>query len=123
MKANKQRGDIEIVLGGIFIVGIILVLVGSIFLAFYKDAATHRNETFTVQKSERIADGRSGRYLLFTDKGVYEDTDSLYNGKFNSSDVYAQLIAGKAYTCDVVGWRNGFFSWYPNVIKCDEAHK
>jgi hypothetical protein len=83
---------------------------------------THKQVTFTVSKSERVVNssGEGARYLVYTNKGVYENTDSFWNGKWNSSDLYNQIQVGKKYSCDTTGWRNGFFSWYPNLISCEE---
>lgn len=118
---NNQRGDIEFWLYGTVIAGTCLVFLGLIFVGFYKATATHRQETFTIDKSERIAESKGGRYLLYTDNGVYENTDSFWNGKFNSSDLYAQIQANHKYNCDVIGWRVPFFSWYPDVLSCKEV--
>lgn len=104
----------------VWIAFLLLFIVGLLGLQVFKAVGTHRDETFTVNKSERIAEGKGGRYLIFTNKGVYENTDSLLNGKFNSSDVYAQIEKDKKYECDVIGWRFPFLSWYPNIIKCEE---
>lgn len=85
-------------------------------------AHTHKRVTFTVSKSEAVVNssGKGARYLVYTNKGVYENTDSFWNGKWNSSDLYNQIQVGKKYSCDTTGWRNGFFSWYPNLISCEE---
>ncbi len=47
---------------------------------------------------------------------MFENTDSLYNFKYSSSDVYNDLKIGKCYTLRVYGWRIPFFSWYRNII-------
>lgn len=122
MKTN-QRGDLELVLTIIIVTIVVLLIGNTIGLSIYQAIATHRQETFTVNKSERIVDGggKSSRYLIYTNKGVYQDADSFWNGKWNSSDLYNDIKVNKTYTCDVTGWRNGFFSWYPNVVRCDDA--
>ena len=73
---------------------------------------------FTVKNKERVTQGQSSKYLVYTDKGVYENTDSLLNMKFNSSDVYNNLDVGKSYKCDVYGWRVPFMSMYQNIVRC-----
>ncbi len=76
--------------------------------------------TFTVSEKERVVqsngDSVSSRYLVYTNTGVYENTDSFLFGKFNSSDVHGQLKVGKRYKCTVAGWRIPFFSCYPNIV-------
>lgn len=84
----------------------------------FQDYYAHRQVTFTVDKSERVCDSNNScKYLIYTDKGVYEDTDSMFNGKFNSSDIYGEIQNGKTYDVTVYGWRNGLLSWYPNIVK------
>lgn len=113
----NQRGDIETVA--------VLTFWGLLILAAVSipiiRQTTHHTETLTVERTERVAEANSSRYLIWTDKGVYENTDELLQWKFNSSDLYGQLKAGKSYECDMVGWRVPFLSWYPNLISCDEV--
>lgn len=73
-----------------------------------------------VDKSERVTtgsgDSTSSKYLVFTDKGVYQNTDSLIEGKWNSSDVYGKIREGECYRLETYGWRVQFLSWYPNIV-------
>lgn len=117
MSRKNEKGSIGT---GLVAIAIVLLLVAAPLFTFYKTVGTHRNETFTINKTERIMDGRDSKYLVYTSSGVFENTDSLLNGKFNSSDVYNELKDNQKYTCDVVGWRVPFLSWYPNIIKCQE---
>lgn len=80
------------------------------------------NVTITVKDKERIVDRdvQGSRYLIWSDDETFENVDSLIKGKFNSSDLYGRLEEGKTYDCKVYGWRNGFFSWYRNIIECKE---
>ena len=83
------------------------------------------NITFTVKDKERVVDrdGQGSRYLIWSDDETFENVDSLIKGKFNSSDLYGELEVGKTYNCKVYGWRNGFFSWYRNIIECKEENE
>lgn len=102
----------------------LLVFVGIPF-GIYKAKGTQRNVTFTVQdkivKATGSGNNSSQEYLIFTDQGVFKDTDSLLNWKFNSSDVYGQLRKGHKYNCRVFGYRFGFTSDYPDILKCTNA--
>jgi len=102
--------------------GFIALLILFVFFAFGWSAwiayGTQRTETFTVQKAERIQDKDSSKYLVYTDKGVYKDTDSFLLMKFNSSDLYAIMIPGQKFDCTVNGYRIPFLSQYPNLIDC-----
>jgi hypothetical protein len=86
-------------------------------------AAYHASEktvTATVLKAERVThgtgDSQTHRYLVFTDNGTFECTDSLLYGKFNSADVYGRLAPGSRYTFRLTGWRWEPGSWYPNIL-------
>jgi hypothetical protein len=51
---------------------------------------------------------------------IVQNEDSLVFGKFNSSDVYGRLQVGHKYHVKTVGYRNNFFSMYPNLIVAEE---
>lgn len=73
-----------------------------------------------VQDKERIVTGtgtaQESKYLIFTDKETFENTDSFLAMKFNSSDLYGSIREGA--TCDftVTGWRVPVLSWYRNIL-------
>lgn len=121
MKKVNEHGEFQLVASVFIVVIVALVIIFSIVFAIIR-STHHEQVTFKVNKSERVVDrgGKSSRYLVYTDNGVYQNTDSLINGKFDSSDVYNQIQAGHKYSCDVTGWRNGFMSWYPNIVSCKE---
>ena len=66
------------------------------------------------------------KYLIYSttsdgETKVLENTDNLFRGKFDSSDVYAELEVGKTYEVTVVGYRFGFANWYENIIDFKEV--
>ena len=65
------------------------------------------------------------KYLIFTDNGVFENTDAWYRFKFSSSDMQteAMQLKGKQVEIEKYGWRNGLFSWYENVVDMKEIKK
>lgn len=78
----------------------------------------------TIKDKDRIMDGDSSRYLIWTEEGeVFENTDQLMVGKFNSSDIQGQLKVGNKYHCSTIGIRNQFFSWYRNIYDCVEVNE
>lgn len=78
----------------------------------------------TIEDKDRIMDGDSSRYLIWTEEGeVFENTDQLMVGKFNSSDIQGQLKVGNKYHCSTIGIRNQFFSWYRNIYDCVEVNE
>lgn len=97
------------------IVAICLALVGA--CTYVKDIQTG-TVTFTVNRLDDQGGGSKHKYLVFTDHGVYQDTDNLFHGKFDSSDLFAKLQVGRRYTCTYTGFRVPIFSSYRNLIGC-----
>ncbi len=83
----------------------------------------HLEATVTDKGIKRISE--SDVYLVYTktDEGVevFQITDSILAGRFNSADVYASIEVGKTYDFGVRGERNEFLSWYPNIYEWDEV--
>jgi hypothetical protein len=74
-------------------------------------------------KSKQInQDSSGGKYLIFTDNEVLENTDSLWYWKWNSSDFYNKIEAGKTYKFTVYGWRVPFMSWYRNIVEVEQTN-
>lgn len=82
--------------------------------------------TVTITDKERVttqvAEGQTdSKYLIYgEDKNgktyVFEDTDTLFRWKFNSSDVYGTLKEGETYELTVIGFRVHILNWYENII-------
>ena len=108
-----------------FVVGglaFVLLLGGCSQGCGYKPAlkASQKDVTFTVAHKERGSDNRP--YLVFTsDERVYSIEDSFWLWKFDASDRYARIHAGRSYRCTTAGWRIRFLSAYENLIECAEA--
>lgn len=104
------------IIGGIIV---IFLIVGSVLIERYFVTAHAENITFTTNSAQRVvsSDGSSAQYLIYTDKGVFTDTDTIWYWKWNSSDVYNQAQKG-THTCLVAGFRVPFLSWYRNIIRC-----
>lgn len=82
--------------------------------------ATAETVTATVTKTERITTGSgdtiSSKYLVFTTRETFENSDCLWYGKFNSSDIQGRLTPG-TYSMKVYGWRIPFLSSYRNILE------
>lgn len=103
---------------GCLIVVFILMVIFSAWVAL----STRTQVRDTVVKSERVCSGgESGtcRYLVFAKKEVYQNRDTFWYWKFNSSDLYRDIENGKTYNFTVYGFRVPFLSWYRNIIKVD----
>jgi hypothetical protein len=97
----------------IYAILIFLVIVVSIFATYY----SVDNVTITIKDKERIHDGMSSYYLIFTDSEVFKNEDNILFWKFDSSDVYNKLEVGHTYNVDVNWFRIPFLSAYRNIIK------
>ena len=65
--------------------------------------------------------GKDDMYLVQCDNEVYQITDLLFKGKFNSSDIYAKLKVGKTYEITTTGYRFKFLSMYKNINKYEKV--
>ena len=82
--------------------------------------------TVTITDKERVttqvAEGQTdSKYLIYGEDEngktyVFEDTDTLFRWKFNSSDVFGALKEGETYELTVIGFRVNIFNWYENII-------
>ena len=106
---NKQKTLIIVIL-------FVVVLTATYGILWLKSCAV---ETFKVEDKERVyyPDRGDSKYLIFTNRGVFENTDTIFKMKFNSSDVYGKLKRGRIYTVEACGWRVQPLSWYKNIIK------
>ena len=90
---------------------------------------SERTVTFKVLGKDSVTVSRGSgdtlqvdnEYRVYTDHGTFKVTDTLIYGKFTSADRYGRLQEGHTYTCKVAGWRFGLFSWFPNLINCNET--
>lgn len=70
----------------------------------------------------QVAEGQTdSKYLIYGEDEngktyVFEDTDTLFRWKFNSSDVFGALKEGETYELTVIGFRVHIFNWYENII-------
>lgn len=103
----------------------LLLVIGFLYLFEYKPTTY----TVTVTDKERVTqksgDEYTSKYLIFCDGEngeslVFENTDTVFHFKFNSSNIYEQLKEGKQYEITVVGVRIPFLSTYQNIIKIKE---
>lgn len=100
--------------------GLILstIIINQIFFNF-NDA----EYIITITDKERVydKDSSSSKYLVFGDDEngnslVFENTDCIIRGKWNSSNIQGQFVKGNMYKITVVGYRIPFFNMYQNII-------
>lgn len=64
---------------------------------------------------------KSDMYLVQCDNEVYQITDLIFKGKFNSSDIYANLKVGNTYEIMTTGYRFEFLSMYKNINEYEKV--
>lgn len=118
---QRRRTSSDWGFGLAVILVIIAVVVG---LGAYLTQA-HKNHTVVAKVTDKArvceSAGGSCKYLIYTDHGTLKNTDSLFSGKFDSSDVYGRIRRGQTYTFTVEGFRFGFFSMYPNIVSAEKV--
>lgn len=100
---------------------VVLGIAASAGVGLYYQTQGPETVRVTVTDKERqvSSDGDGGvnsKYVVFTDKEVFQNTDSLLRGKFNSSDVQGKMHIGCTYDAEVYGFRNHFPTYYRNII-------
>lgn len=84
--------------------------------------ATSPPEPCTVEDKDRTTDSEGASvYRVYSDCGVFNVEDAPFLGKFNSADTYRHIEPGKTYRFETYGWRNGFFSMFPNITHAEEV--
>jgi hypothetical protein len=74
--------------------------------------------TITVESKDIKTYDKNSKYLVWSKENeVFEITDSMWVGRFNSSDFYGRIEVGKTYKVKVIGYRVPFLSWYRNIIE------
>ena len=79
-------------------------------------ACTDSVTKFCVKDKTVIVSDKTSKYLIFAKDEVFEATDSLRFGRFNSSDVYSSLEVNSCYTSTAQGRRIPFLSMYRNIL-------
>lgn len=108
----------------IVILAFLIIGVGALFN--YNDT----DYTITITDKERVTkkngDSVSSKYLIFGDDEsgnslVFENTDTIFRMKFDSSNIQGQLKEGNRYKVTVVGYRVPIFSMYQNIIEVSQV--
>lgn len=103
------------------IIGLTIALfIGIVGIEFARFAHKETVKT-TVTGKERIVKGNldniESYYLIYTEDGTLKLEDELLYGNFKSSDWYGKIKVDSTYEFTTIGWRIGFFSAYPNIVK------
>lgn len=74
-----------------------------------------RLERITVTSTARVCE-HTCRYLVFTTGTTYQNVDSPFEGKTDSSDLQGHLVPGRTYRISAIGRRSPQWSQYPNIL-------
>jgi hypothetical protein len=108
---------------GIFLTYVCLTLAIALVATFFIYHFRIEQREYKVKVTDKIVtvSNRESKYLIFTETAngdrVFENSDNIFKGKFNSSDVHARIEIGKEYIFVVTGQRAPIFSWYENIIE------
>ena len=92
-----------------------IVVIG--LLAFFGRFTKQETLTTKVTGKEVKYSRENSTYMIYTESGVYTLEDELFYGNFRSSDWYGQIHVDSTYQFKVIGYRLGFFSMYPNIVR------
>ncbi len=88
----------------------------------YGDSTDEPSTGCTVTDKQAIAKSDGGtNYRVFSSCGVFGVQDDLFLGQWNSADTFNSIEVGKTYDFEAYGWRNGFFSTFPNILHATEV--
>jgi hypothetical protein len=80
---------------------------------------THQTKEVRVIDSVVKNSMNDSKYLVFTDQGVFQNTDTWYYFKFDSSDIQGKIMQGGKFKLSYYGFRVPFFSMYPNLVSAE----
>lgn len=107
------------------VLGKALVVLGLMTASLYPTCSYLREDSVVTRINETVVKryGDEDKYLIFTDAGVFENTDAWYRLKFRSSDLQAKIMELKGEEVEITkyGWRFPPFSWYENIIAVEEV--
>lgn len=100
------------------------VLLAVVATAMAGCSTTSPSHPCTVTNKDHAID-KDGNpvYRIYSDCGVFNVEDAALVGQFNSADTYASIQVGHTYEFTTYGYRNGFFSMFPNITKAVEVAK
>jgi hypothetical protein len=104
----------------IFVVILMVVSIG-ISISGYGNKQAIKTKVLDKERiTKSSGDQVVSYYLIYTEAGTLKLEDELLYGNFNSSDWYGQIRRDSTYTFHTVGYRIGYLSEYPNIVKFEK---
>ena len=115
--AISQRTVLYGILCGIGVLILLIIVASYVVAPFFLDTV---QMTVTEKNIKRTPYSNKDRYLIYGKTAndeivVFENTDQLLWGKFDSTYVYGGIEVGKKYEFTVGGFRIPFLSWHQNI--------
>lgn len=102
---------------------IFLVILGALLCKPIVAYTTKDTLTVKIEDKDRECNKNNEcRYVIYTDLEVFENRDSVWFLKWNSSDVYNDMKKDGTYEITVTGFRIPFFSSYRNIVGVSEIN-
>lgn len=118
----------EIEIGVTALLIALMFLVPGWFMFGYANSYANTKNTRTCQvtevvKKNELEQTTNGARVYCADGSNYEISDNFMTGRFDSSNVYNRVKAatGKEIVVDTIGFRNGFFSSFENIVELKEV--
>ena len=89
-------------------------------IAWVNVKADHTCQVINKDRSTD-SDGNSVYRVYTKNCGVLEVQDEWLVGQFNSADTFNSIQPGGTYDVSTLGWRNGFLSQFPNIIRAKQV--
>lgn len=104
----------------LFLAVIVLIGLFNVYRSIDVAFGHERDVIVNVEDKGIKRNGETDIYLVYTRTNdgkieVFQITDSLLAGRFDSSDDYTGIKVGETYKFTVRGQRVRLFSWYPNI--------
>lgn len=122
----KTRKNKKLFIMAVYTILFAVFMIGPVFLTSFVTAFNDHESTITVTDKERVNDSSSSYYLVFgkDEYGnvvVYENSDEILRGKWDSSTLQAGLEIGETYNVVLVGYRIPFWSMYENILEIEKV--
>lgn len=103
--------------------GFLVVLLTAVLCVFVVQMhETNRSGCLVTGKDRTSGSQGQGSMRVYTKNcGVFEVSDAVFKGRFDSADRYSTIEPGKMYDFTTVGFRADVFSWFPNIIRIREV--
>jgi hypothetical protein len=103
---------------GVAVIALIGIIVTSV-IGIGVWSVSYRNMHWaTCHVTGKDRGGQEGSYRVYTDEcDTLGNEDSMFQGKWNSSNVWQQIEVGKTYQFRIVGSRIPVFSQFANILE------